>query len=92
MRFLPDIIAYRPRARIAALYAKLRGLEHEIASTRDVARIPEYVERLDAIEAEVTNTKLSGWYAQDVYALRAAIDLVRERLGRPGAKAIPGLP
>ncbi|MET0204139.1 MAG: TAXI family TRAP transporter solute-binding subunit [Casimicrobiaceae bacterium] len=90
IRFLPDIIAYRPRARIAALYAKLRALEHEIASTRDVARIPEYVERLDAIEAEVTNTKLPGWYAQDVYALRAAIDLVRERLGRPGAKAIPG--
>ena len=92
IRFLPDIIAYKPRARIAALYAKLRALEREIASTRDVARIPEYVERLDAIEAEVTDAKLSGWYAQDVYALRAAIDLVRERLGRPGAKAIPGLP
>jgi TRAP transporter TAXI family solute receptor len=90
IRFLPDLIAYKPKARIAALYAKLRALEHEIASTRDVARVPEYVERLDAIEAEVIDAKLGGWYAQDVYALRAAIDLVRERLGRPGAKAIPG--
>ena len=91
IRFLPDLIAYKPRARIAALYAKLRALEREIASTRDVARIPEYVERLDAIEAEVTNAKLSGWYAQDVYALRAAIDLVRERLGAPGREGDPGL-
>ena len=45
---------------------------------------------LDAIETEVTNAKVPGWYAHDIYALRAAIDLVRERLGRPGAKAIPG--
>jgi TRAP transporter TAXI family solute receptor len=90
IRFLPDLIAYKPKARIAALYAKLRAIEREIASTRDVARIPEYVERLDAIEAEVTDAKVPGWYAHDIYALRAAIDLVRERLGRPGAKAIPG--
>jgi hypothetical protein len=48
-----------------------------------------YVARLDDIESEVRRTKLSAWYSHDVYALRAAIDLVRERLGRPGAKAIP---
>ena len=91
LRFLPELIAYKPKSRIAALYAKLRALEHEMmASTRDVARIPEYVEQLDAIEAEVTAAKVPGWYAHDIYQLRAAIDLVRERLGRPGAKAIPG--
>ena len=91
LRFLPELIAYKPRSRIAALYAKLRALEHEMmASTRDVARIPEYVEQLDAIEAEVTAAKVPGWNAHDIYQLRAAIDLVRERLGRPGAKAIPG--
>lgn len=90
LRFLPDLIAYKPKSRIAGLYAKLRALESEIALTRDVARIPEYVDRLDAIEGEVTDAKVPGWYAHDLYALRGAIDLVRERLGRPGAKAIPG--
>ncbi len=90
LRFLPNLISYRPRSRIAALYAKLSALEHEIVSAGDPARVQDYVERLDAIESEVTGAKLSGWYAQDVYTLRAAIDLVRERLGRPGAKAIPG--
>ena len=90
LRFLPDLIAYKPKSRIASLYAKLRALEREIATTRDPERIPEYLERLDAIEAEVTDAKVPAWFAQDVYTLRAAIDLVRERLGRPGAKAIPG--
>jgi TRAP transporter TAXI family solute receptor len=90
LRFLPGLLAYKPKARIAALYAKLSAIEREIADTGDVERVPEYLERLDAIEAEVTDVKVPIWYTRDVYVLRAAIDLVRERLGRPSAKAIPG--
>jgi hypothetical protein len=59
IRFLPDIIAYRPRARIAALYAKLRALEHEIASTRAL-----HASRSASSgwmpPSRSTNTKLSG--------------------------------
>jgi hypothetical protein len=89
LRFLPDLLAYKPRSRIAALYGKLRALEGEVATARDATQVHAYLARLDEIEGEVTQTKLPSWYAHDVYALRAAIDLVRERLGRPGAKAIP---
>jgi len=89
LRFLPDLLAYKPRSRIAQLYGQLHALEGEMNAARDPAQVGAYVARLDDIESEVRRTKLSAWYSHDVYALRAAIDLVRERLGRPGAKAIP---
>ena len=91
MRFLPDLYAYRPRARIAALYEKLRTLERDVAATPDPALVTDYIARLDRIEADVIECKLPAWFVQETYALRAAIDLVRERLGRPGTKAIPRL-
>lgn len=91
LRFLPDIYAYKPKARIAALYEKLRTLERDVAATPDPALVADYIARLDRIEAEVIECKLPAWFVQETYALRAAIDLVRERLGRPGTKAIPRL-
>jgi len=91
LRFLPDIYAYKPKARIAALYEKLRNLERDVAATPDPALVADYVARLDRIEAEVIECKLPAWFVQETYALRAAIDLVRERLGRPGTKALPRL-
>jgi TRAP transporter TAXI family solute receptor len=91
VRFLPDLYAYRPKSKIAALYEKLRALEREIGVDLDETRVAGYVARLDEIEAEVTASNTPAWFAQDTYVLRAAIDLVRERLGHPGAKAIPGL-
>jgi TRAP transporter TAXI family solute receptor len=91
VRFLPDLYAYRPKSKIAALYEKLRTLEREIGADPDVARVAGYLARLDEIEAEVAASNTPAWFAQDSYVLRAAIDLVRERLGHPGAKAIPGL-
>ncbi len=91
VRFLPNLYAYRPRARIAALYEKLRTLERDVAATPDPALVADYVARLDRIEAEVIECKLPAWFVQETYALRAAIDLVRERLGRPGTKALPRL-
>jgi len=89
LRFLPDLLAYKPRSRIAHLYGRLRALESEMAAARDASQVSAFVARLDEIESEVTQTKLPVGYSHDVYALRAAIDLVRERVGRPGAKAIP---
>jgi TRAP transporter TAXI family solute receptor len=91
LRFLPDLYTYQPRARIAALYEKLRTLERDVVATPDPALVADYVARLDRIEAEVIECKLPAWFVQETYALRAAIDLVRERLGRPGTKALPRL-
>ena len=57
----------------------------------DATRIDDYLSRLDLIEAEINATSMPSWLSEQMYLLRAAIDLVRERLGIPGAKAIPGL-
>ena len=61
-----------------------------MAGEPDPARIGDYVARLDAIEREINATQLPNWLSEEIYLLRAAIDLVRERLGKPDAKAIPG--
>jgi TRAP transporter TAXI family solute receptor len=91
IKFLPDLYTYRLKAKVSRCYAALRALEAEIGRTPDPASVPGYLLRLDAIEADVDATKLPNWFAEQGYALRAAIDLVRERLGQPTAKAIPGL-
>ena len=56
VRFLQKLIVYRPKSRIAALYAKLRALEREVAAApRRRRMIAHYVAALDAIEDEVTD-------------------------------------
>jgi hypothetical protein len=48
--------------------------------------------RLDAIEAEIAAARLPKWFGEQAYLLRAAIELVRERLVSPDAKSTPGFP
>ena len=63
-----------------------------MAGQPDVTRIDDYLSRLDTIEAEINGRATCRIGCSDqVYLLRAAIDLVRERLGIPQAKAIPRL-
>ena len=54
-------------------------------------KVPALLARLDELEAQLNEANFPRSSGGQVYSLRAAIDLVRERLGRPGAKAIPPL-
>ncbi len=91
IRYLPNLYTYRLKAKITRWYAALHTLEVAIERTPDPDKVQEYLVRLDALEDEVNGANLPSWFADQGYSLRAAIDLVRERLGRPNAKAIPGL-
>ena len=91
IKFAPVLYTYRLKARIGRWYARLGAVEREVAGQPDAARIGDHVARLDAIEREIKATRLPNWMSEQTYLLRAAIDLVRERLGTPQAKAIPGL-
>jgi len=91
IRFLPDILSYRPRARIAGFYERLRLLERDIATDPSAPRVSGYLARLDQIESEIIALQLPTWFVHESYALRAALDLVRDRLTHPGAKGLPGL-
>ena len=90
IKFAPALYAYRLKARIGRWYARLGAIENDMAGQADATRVGDYVSRLDTIEREINATRLPNWLSEQVYLLRAAIDLVRERLGTPSAKAIPG--
>ena len=90
IKLAPALYTYRLKARIRRWYARLGVVEHEMAGQADFTRVGDYVSRLDAIEREINATPLPYWLSEQIYLLRAAIDLVRERLGTPGAKASPG--
>ncbi len=91
IKFAPMLYTFRLKARIGRWYARLGAVEHEMSGRPDTARVGDYISRLDAIEREINATRLPNWLSEQIYLLRAAIDLVRERLGTPQAKAIPGL-
>jgi len=90
IKFVPVLYAYRLKARIARWYARLGEVESELAGTPNPARVEEYLARLDVIETEINAAQVPKWFAEEAYLLRAAIDLVRERLGKPGSKTIRG--
>ena len=90
IKLVPIAYTYRLKARIAQWYARLGALESEIKGTPDPAQVDLYLARLDAIEKEISDAHVPKWFAEQAYLLRAAIDLVRERLGMPNAKASPG--
>jgi hypothetical protein len=91
IKFAPVLYAYRLKSRIGGWYAQLGAVESEMAGQPDTAHIADYLSRLDVIEAEINAANMPNWLREQIYLLRAAIDLVRERLGTPHAKAIPGL-
>ena len=73
-------VAHRPLVRAAC-----RGRSRNGAATGSARAPARYLARLDAIEAEIKAARLPNWLREQAYLLRAAIDLVRERLGTPEA-------
>jgi hypothetical protein len=88
IKFLPDLYTYRLKSRIMRGYGELRVLEKSFTADPAPEMVKGYLERLDAIEQEINDLHLPRWYASEGYRFRAAIDLVRERLGHPDAKIL----
>ena len=77
-RMLPPLYRFRVRSRIFRWYRNLRVIEHQLEDrerTRD-----ELLASLDKLEARVTSITVPLAYADELYALRQNIDLVRARL------------
>jgi TRAP-type uncharacterized transport system substrate-binding protein len=82
-RVLPPLYQFRIRSRIFRWYGQLRAVEnaHGERPTEQLVR------DLDAIEAKVENVSVPLSYADELYALRSHINLVRRRLqGQPMAQ------
>jgi len=75
-RVLPPLVELRLRSRVFRWYGQLRALEDARAS-----RPPgELARELDAIEARVADIQVPLSYADELYALRAHIGMVRRKL------------
>jgi hypothetical protein len=92
IKFAPILYTYRLKSRIGRWYEQLAEVEVEMSRQTDPARVGGYVRRLDLIEAEINATNMPNWLSEQMYLLRAAIDLVRERLETQEGKVVPGSP
>jgi ABC-type nitrate/sulfonate/bicarbonate transport system substrate-binding protein len=75
-RVLPPLYEFRIRRRVFRWYARLRELDEAIGRRP----APELQAALDELESRAGRIAVPLSYADELYALRAHIDLVRQRL------------
>jgi hypothetical protein len=81
-RVVPPLYEFRVRSRVFRWYGRLRGIEEQTeAPAADRARL---LRELDALEQRVGQITVPLSHADELYALRSHIDLVRGRLRTPG--------
>jgi hypothetical protein len=79
-RIVPPLYAFRIRSRVFRWYGQLRAIEERGAE--EPRSTPALVEELDALERRVSQVTVPLSYADELYALRSNINLVRARLAR----------
>jgi hypothetical protein len=75
-RVVPPLVEFRIRSRVFRWYGQLRAIEAEEGRTP----AGELHERLDDIEQRVSRITVPLSYAEELYALRGHIQMVRRRL------------
>jgi hypothetical protein len=77
-RIVPPLYEFRIRSRVFRWYGQLRAIENEMQAHRpDAARLAE---ELDVLEEKVGRISVPSSYADELYALRNNINLVRRKL------------
>ncbi len=77
-RIVPPLYAFRIRSRVFRWYRQLREIEQ--AANETSAQPSELLPRLDLLEHRVEQVSVPLSYADELYALRTHIDLIRKRL------------
>ena len=77
-RVVPPLYQYRIRSRIYKWYRDLRQIEDELGG--QAADRAKLLARLDDLDVKVERVAVPLAYADELYALRSAIGLVRKRL------------
>ncbi len=80
-RIVPPLYAFRIRSRVFRWYAQLRDIEEQFEDKTGSA--DELVKALDELELRVEKINVPLSYADELYALRHHISLVRTRLAAP---------
>jgi NMT1-like family len=79
-RILPPLYQFRVRSRIFRWYAQLREIENRDTSSGDASK--SLLDELNALDTRVEKIKIPLSYADELYALRNNIHLVRKKLLR----------
>jgi len=88
-RIVPPLYEFRVRSRVFRWYAQLRQIEERLQTGQ--ATVASLVQELDELETRVGRIRIPLSYADELYALRNHIDLVRRHLrGEDRAPATPG--
>lgn len=77
-RIVPPLYEFRIRSRVFRWYRQLREIED--AAALNAVNNAELLPRLDQLEHRVEKVSVPLSYAEELYALRGHIDLVRKRL------------
>jgi len=80
-RIVPPLYEFRVRSRVFRWYAQLRAIEDELAGPLEPELKQALRGRLDALDARVEKVAVPLSYADELYALRSHIGMVRGRLG-----------
>ncbi|MFN8839969.1 MAG: hypothetical protein ACK5XG_14515 [Burkholderiales bacterium] len=80
-RIVPPLYEYRVRARVFKWHAQQRAIEDEVASQPAAGARAALLARLDDLDARVARVTVPLSYADELYALRHNIAMVRGRLG-----------
>jgi hypothetical protein len=86
-RLVPPLYQFRVRSRVFRWYARLRDVE-EAAGKPDPDRAA-LLEELDRVERRASGISVPLSYADELYALRQHIDLVRARVKGQLRQAAP---
>jgi len=81
-RVIPPLYAFRVRSRIFRWYAQLRDIENRIGAPNAGENSRALLQELDSLERRAEKITVPLSYADELYALRANIGLVRGKLRR----------
>jgi TRAP transporter TAXI family solute receptor len=82
MRLAPAVYAWRIKSRIYRWYGRLKQLEFELDLEGSKLDAAEALVRLDDIERGVSHIRTPLAFSENLYNLRAHIELVRQRLNK----------
>jgi TRAP transporter TAXI family solute receptor len=82
LQALPRMVEARMKNRLVVWYREIKSLEDEIWSTRQPGKeqIAQWRDDIENIDANASQIRIPQRYFQDVYALKQAIGVVRERI------------
>ena len=89
LQALPRMAQTRIKNRLVVWYREIKSLEDEIWKTPQPTQdqIAQWREEIESIDANASQIRMPQRYFQDVYALKQAIGVVRERILVAAAKA-----